>query len=351
MKPPKPRIAKPRLKWTYNAAKGIWDPYHRTTWTENGKRRERAILLKWEGDAQILDRLYWECQSGRHEKQKPAAPARSWKHLVQLWRSDPREQKKLAASTKASYNRYMEVLLEKNADKPVASLTRQRLRLIHDALSDTPRKADWIVQIVRKLWNYAQARHDWPLATNPAENFELYGKQSSFDPWPEWMVDALTTAPQNVRTTAEIILGTGQRPSAAIEMRWNDFNGEWVTVMDDKTDTSFEIFAPQQLRTYLKELRKAGRHIMAKNIKEPLGYDAVQKQFSVWRKGLGPKAKPFVLHGLRKLAITRLAEAGCTDAEIQAVTNQSLEMVAYYRQKANRKTMSKNAAERNTNRT
>jgi len=35
-----------------------------------------------------------------------------------------------------------------------------------------------------------------------------------------------------------------------------------------------------------------------------------------------------------------LAEAGCSDAEIQAVTNQSAEMVAFYRKRADRKRLS-----------
>ena len=57
---------------------------------------------------------------------------------------------------------------------------------------------------------------------------------------------------------------------------------------------------------------------------------------------------------LRKLAIVQLAEVGCSDAEIQAVTNQSAAMVAYYRKKASRFTLSKNAQDRrdqNGNRT
>jgi hypothetical protein len=88
--------------------------------------------------------------------------------------------------------------------------------------------------------------------------------------------------------------------------------------------------------------------VLAKNLTEPLGYDAVEKSFRRWRDNLGEAAKPYVLHGLRKLAIIRLAKAGCTDAEIQALTNQSPEMVAYYRKKASRKALSKAAQHRRT---
>ena len=68
--------------------------------------------------------------------------------------------------------------------------------------------------------------------------------------------------------------------------------------------------------------------------------------FRSWRSRLGDRAKPYSLHGLRKLAIIELAEAGASDAEIQAVTGQSAEMVAYDRAKANRKQLSKAAQTR-----
>jgi hypothetical protein len=55
------------------------------------------------------------------------------------------------------------------------------------------------------------------------------------------------------------------------------------------------------------------------------------------QRGDRERASPYVLHGLRKLAIVELAEAGACDAEIQAVTSQSAEMVAYYRKGASRK--------------
>ena len=47
------------------------------------------------------------------------------------------------------------------------------------------------------------------------------------------------------------------------------------------------------------------------------------------QNGLGKNAKQYTLHGLRKRAIIEMAEPGSTDAEIQAVTGQSIHMVAY----------------------
>lgn len=342
-RPPKPRITKPSLQWKWKRNK--WVPVYRKTKTVDGNRKEITIQIDWQGDPKRLDELYWECRSGKNDRQR--SPAKyTWKELVTAWRSDPIVQGKLADGTKRSYRREMDALLEKNAAKDVRKTTRQGLRKVHAALAGTPRKADWRLQIVSLLWNYAKLKLDWPMGDNPAQGVDKYGTQRPFEPWPTWMVENLTKAPESVQSAAQLILGTGQRPGAAIEMRWSDFNGDRMTVMDEKQGEQFDTYCPPDLRDYLDALPKRGAYVLAKNLSEPLGYDGIEKAFRTWRKGMGDPAKPYTLHGLRKLAIIRLAEAGCSDAEIQAVTNQSAETVAYYRSRASRLRLSKAAQER-----
>jgi len=55
-------------------------------------------------------------------------------------------------------------------------------------------------------------------------------------------------------------------------------------------------------------------------------------------------AQAFVIHGWRYTAAVQLAEAGCSDSEIQAVTGHAtLAMVQKYRDGANQKRLSKKA--------
>ncbi len=342
MKPPKPRITKPRLCWKWAPRKEAWEPYHRITWRDAGKRKERLILLDWQGNAETLDTLYWACEAGRHDTQK-TVPLYTWGEAIRTWRADPRVQGKLADSTKRSYRRDMDRIMEKNDVKDMRRTSRQAVRAAHGKLSSTPRKADKHLQTISLLWNYAKTKLDWPLGENPASGIDHYGPQKEWQPWPEWMIDKLPASPLNVRTLAELILGTGQRPGAAVTMTREHFKGEWMDVLDEKSDEFFETYCPDRLREYIDALPHTGKHVLAKNLTQPLGYDAVEKQFRNWRKTLGDNARPYVLHGLRKLAIIQLAEAGASDAEIQAVTNQSAEMVAFYRKKASRKKLSRSA--------
>ena len=343
MKPPKPRIQKRRLTWKWE--RNAWRPYHLTSWKEAGKRRQKAILLAGDSDAEKPDRLYWQCEAGRHQRQE--APAKfTWQALIVAWRSDPRIQTKTADSTKRQCCRHMNAIMEKNGGKDMRRTTRQGVRAIHEALAGTPNKADKRITIISLLWNCGRHNLDWPLGDNPAANIEKFGAQTPYEPWPEWMVSKLDGAPVNVRTAAELILGSGQRPSAAINMRWDDFDGEWMTVFNQKAGARLTVYCPEDLRLYLSTLTKIGEHILAKNLTQVVGYDAIEKPFRAWRANLGLEAKPFTLHALRKLAIIRLAEAGASDAEIQAVTDQSPQTVAYCRRKASRLKLSRAAQER-----
>lgn len=342
-RPPRPRITKPRLVWRWSGK--AWTPYHRITWTDGGKQRAREIKLDWKDDAELLDRLYWEAQSGQHKKQ--AMPARyTWRECIETWRRDQAVQRGLAESTKASYRLPMDRLMEKNGSKDMRRTTRQAVRAALGTLSDTPRKASRFAQTVSLLWNYASKELDWPLGENPARGLGQHKPQRTYEPWPDWMIKALDGAPATVQTAARLILGTGQRPNAAITMRRDQFDGEWMLVRDEKGDTEFEIYCPPSLRAYVDSLPVKGAHMLPKNLAHPLGYNAVEKAFRSWREGLGERAAQYSLHGLRKLAIVQLAEAGASDAEIQAVTGQSAEMIVYYRSKANRRKLSRAAQER-----
>ncbi len=63
---------------------------------------------------------------------------------------------------------------------------------------------------------------------------------------------------------------------------------------------------------------------------------------SSWQKALsGPLAAireaGLVFHGLRKSAVVTLLEAGCTDAEVAAITGQSRQMIEHYSRQVNQK--------------
>ena len=50
-----------------------------------------------------------------------------------------------------------------------------------------------------------------------------------------------------------------------------------------------------------------------------------------------------MFHGLRKSAVVFLLEAGCTDAEVAAITGQSRQMIEHYSRQVNQKKLAARA--------
>ncbi|WP_172330965.1 tyrosine-type recombinase/integrase [Mangrovicoccus sp. HB161399] len=85
---------------------------------------------------------------------------------------------------------------------------------------------------------------------------------------------------------------------------------------------------------------------LAKNLTQPFGKRQVQKEIETIREAIGARDGDdrLVPHGWRYTAAQELAEAGCSDSDIQAVTgHRSLEMVQKYRRRAEQKKASKRA--------
>lgn len=147
----------------------------------------------------------------------------------------------------------------------------------------------------------------------------------------------------------ELCVGTGQRLGDCIKMTWDDFDGEYMAVCQEKTDVKIWVYCAARLQAYLRALPRAGRHILSRNLTQSVGKRAAQKAVEDVRSALGLMhgESRLVPHGWRYTAARLLAEAGCSDSEIQAVTgHKTLAMVQKYRAQANQRAASKRAQQR-----
>lgn len=321
--------------------------YFRRTWQAGGKRREQYIPLPHDEDSEEFDQAYWAIRSGTSPALQKA-PVTSWENLIQSYKAS-RAYRKLKPGTRAKYNEVLDALRVKNGKKDIRTVTRQQVRGIHEKYADTPRKADHYLQIIRLLLNFAKNELEW-IEVNPALGIKLFGTQREFEPWPEAMQRAFLKAcggDEVMRTAFHLGTGTGQRAGDLCGMRWEHYDGEYISVAQDKTDARLWVYCPPQLKEHLDTLPKRGAYIMARNLTEPMTYAAIEARFRKVRGRLGEKGKGLVMHGWRYTAAVALAEAGCSDAEIQAVTgHKTLAMVQKYRSRASQKMLSKRAQQR-----
>jgi len=308
-----------------------------------GKFRRR---LPSNPDTEGFAREYWTIRSGKRN-----TPAKTtWNALIASYYASPAFKAK-AKGTQANYRRHCEAIREKNGARDVRQFRRKQALDVRDALQDNWSKANERIAVLSVLCKHA-VDLEW-IERNPVVDIEKL-KGGEYEAWPDAKLDAyeqycdrhgLTVA----RTAFELCIGTGQRLGDCIQMRWDDFDGEFMGVVQEKTGTEIWVGCPARLRAFLNSHPRQGKHILAKNLTQPLGNRAVQTAIEEVREVLGIMYGPnrLVPHGWRYTAARLLAEAGCSDAEIQSVTgHKTLSRVQKYRAQANQKMASKRAQER-----
>lgn len=194
---------------------------------------------------------------------------------------------------------------------------------------------------------------DWQ-RDNPAKGIEKIKTGDGHKPWPRSAIATFRREADGLPLLAfELALDTGQRASDLPRMEWQHIEDGGIWVTQNKTQARLWIPFTESLTTILRQTRRTSlRHILANQHGRALNYDQVQKKVMAVREKAG--LKEFSLHGLRYSAASELAEAGCTDQQIAAITgHKSLSMERKYSKGANQKHLAKeaqNLRERNKNR-
>lgn len=156
------------------------------------------------------------------------------------------------------------------------------------------------------------------------------------DPWPEDVLEAaLASDDPTVRLATHLLYFTGQRIGDVMAMRWGDIRGGHIFVKQTKTGKLVEPPLIAELQAELDRTPKTGITIIT-GLKE----NQVRRKLKAFTRKLGVETVP---HGLRKNAVNALLEAGCTIAEVSAITGQTHQVVEHYAAKVNRKKLGKAA--------
>jgi integrase len=164
--------------------------------------------------------------------------------------------------------------------------------------------------------------------------------------WPDKVYEAaIATAKPHL---AEIITGlrySGQRGSDLVNMKWDDYDGKRINVVQAKTGERIWIYCPAPLKQMLDAmLRHDPVYIFTNSWKRPYkhaGTLGTAIRILVQKK-LG--FTDYSMHGLRKNAGMELALAGCTVPEIMAVLgHQSPKMAIFYVKQANKVSLGETA--------
>lgn len=323
------RVERPYLMRIERRGRAYW--YFR-------RRGDKPVRLPDDPDSPEFDRAYWEARKGR-----TAAPAASKRTVAALVDSYVRSSRwtGLAPRTKADYRKVLDYIVDKNGGLDVGRIRRPDVIVAREANAHRARFANYVVQLLSVLYEHA-ADLGWS-DDNPAKGVSLLRLGEGWKPWPAAAIaDYRATATGNALLIFELCLGTGQRIGDVLRMRWSDIQDGAIRVKQGKTNAELWIPLTPRLGSVLDAAERRGLCIVAGSDSRPLTYR--RAKYAVDEACAQGAHEQRTLHGLRHNAAAELAEAGCTDAQIAAVTgHKSLRMVAKYRAGSDQKRLAQEA--------
>ncbi len=261
---------------------------------------------------------------------------------IVAYRASP-EFARLSAETRTNYARHLDRLAQ-IADFPLAEIKRAHIRALRDQLKARPSTADVFVGVVRRCLSLAV--RDEIIATNPAAGIERIDTGGSYEAWTDAECQAFETAhsegrvPDWAMTAYMLARYTAQRRGDVLDMTWSLL--EAAKVEQGKTGARLTLTLHSRLRAYLAGLPRVSLLLLTTPSGRAGDRRNFTRSFRAVLDGIGLADRH--LHGLRHKTASELAEAGCSEAEIQEVTGHATsESVRRYTRAARQRTMAESA--------
>src|SRR6516164_4194968 len=235
---------------------------------------------------------------------------------------------RLAESTRRGYVGLIRRIEKEFADFPLSALTDRRTRGIflkwrdRYAVSSGRRQADYAWTVLARILSWGLDRG--LVLANPCERGGRLYRGSRRDIVWTAADEALflERAPAHLHLPLILALWTGQRQGDLLRLPWSAYDGTHIRLRQGKTGTRVVIPIGAPLKTALDATPKLSPIILVKRDGKPWTENGFR---SVWRKACaGARILGVTFHDLRGTAVTRLALAGCTEAEIATLTGHSL---------------------------
>lgn len=270
---------------------------------------------------------------------RPISDPNSMGALLLAYENSP-EWRALAEQTRRTYKVYLREL-HKLKHVAVGQVTKRALLLIRDALAKARGNGagTGFSRSTSAIFAWAVAR-DW-IAVNPmAGAKKLPG--GTLEAWTEAEARlAMTSLPEPLRRAVVLAYHTGQRRTDLVRLLWSAYDGSTIRLRQQKTGVSLVLPVHPELRGEMERWKsdRQSTTILTAPRGQAWNPQDLSHTLPPALADLGIKRR-ITIHGLRKLAATRLAEAGCSAHEIAAITgHKSLSMVQHYTLSADQEKM------------
>jgi integrase len=184
------------------------------------------------------------------------------------------------------------------------------------------RQADYAWTVLARVLSWSKNRGY--VSSNPCERGGRIYRGSRAEKI--WTADDeatfLKSSPTHLHLPLLLALWTGQRQGDLLRLPWSAYDGAHIRLKQSKTGCRVVIPVGAPLKAALDNVAKRSTIILTTASGRPWTPDGFR---SSWRKACADAGiVGITFNDLRGTAVTRLALAGCTEAEIATITGHSL---------------------------
>jgi integrase len=321
-----PRL--PHVK--YVRSRGKLYAYFNTGQKDNGKAVYARLPPPTSAD---FYQRYGQLKANREKREKAAYTV---SRLARDYQNS-RDFAEKAQATRALYGVQLRKVDSLFGAAPVDELTPRDVRLVLDGEGWGAGTQNAFKATLSAL--YAWGRERGLAHVEPCKDIKRM-KGGEHAPWPDDILEAALVCEGRVRLAVHLLYFTGQRIGDVVQMRWGDLGRDDVRVRQSKTGKVLHIPLARELAAELAQTPRTGLTILTGDDGRPCPVWALRGEMKAFTRALGVETVP---HGLRKNAVNALLEAGCTIAEVAAITGQTYSVVEHYAAKVNTRKLGKAA--------
>lgn len=262
-------------------------------------------------------------------------------HLIETFQSH-RDYKDKRERTRKDYDSYLRIISEWAGDMPARTINARMVQDLYDKIRDKkPRKASYLITVLRLLFSFAERQSLIPIGTNPATNPKITYKAKKAMLWtPDMVKDFVEEADKDPSTFAigtAVVLNEwlGQRPGDVLRIGMDMYRNGSFEIEQSKTGAIVVLDAdivPHLKRRIEEQYRRnqaqrvVGHTLIQRTDGLAYSVDWFGRIFGRIRAAAAeknPKLKDAIFKDLRHTAVTRLAESGAEIPEIAAVTGHT----------------------------
>lgn len=236
----------------------------------------------------------------------------------------------LAPRTRADYLKHLDKIEAEFGTFPIVGLGRDQARVIFSEWKDrlakaSLRQADYAWAVFARCLSWAMGRR--LILANPLEKGgRLYRGSRAESVWTdEEEARFMAVASPQLRLAFTLAIWTGQRQGDLLTLPWSAYDGATIRLRQGKTGARVVVPVAGPLKALLDAQKRASPIMLTQRDGKPWTQEGFSSSF---RKAVRrAKIAGRTFHDLRGTAVTRLALAQCTEAEIITLTGHSLRSV------------------------